>query len=89
MLKIDLGKYGLTPDFERIRLYVLSGDGEEYSFRISVDCEDADMALVPQSNWSADCLAGFTIKEGKIDGFPYVQVFPITTQTLYRSIKVP
>jgi hypothetical protein len=86
-LRIDFGSYRIRPDMQQISLYVQSLDGSEYSFRVGVSCQDEDMALVPETIGIAECVADFRVVGGKVEGQPRVQIFPITTQKLFRSIK--
>lgn len=77
--------YDVRPDMQGVSLYVQSEDGSEYSFSVSVVCEDEDMDLVPPDIGIAECLAFFRVVDGKIESRPRVKISPITTQTLYRG----
>jgi hypothetical protein len=86
-LSIDFDDYGVRPNMQEIRLYVQSLDGSEYSFLVSATCQDEDMALIPEEINTAYCLAQFRVAHGEIEGRPEVQIFPITTQQLYRKTE--
>lgn len=85
-IEVDFEKYGIAPDLDRIRLFVLSEDGSDYSVQLSVECAVEDLSLSNGAGSSVDCLAGFVVNKGKIVGPMYVQILPVTTQTLFRRI---
>ena len=85
-IEVDFKKYGVSPDLDRLRLFVLSEDGGDYSFQLSVECAAEDLSLSNDVASSVDCLAGFTIREGEVVQPMYVQILPVTTQALYRQI---